>query len=106
MSFTIHTLASSSLKGMPTAAPVVKGERVSQKFVLKSASFSETLQERCELYWHLGSKFVFIPAGLTCLNEVAAGNPRAFFNSLTSCQAFRASHRLMNPGDPFSTETE
>lgn len=49
---------------------------------------------------------MFIPAGLTCLNEVAAGKPRALFNSLTSCQAFRASHRLMKPGDPFSTETE
>lgn len=49
---------------------------------------------------------MFIPAGLTCLNEVAAGKPRALFNSLTSCQAFRASHRLMKPGDPFSTETQ
>ena len=44
------------------------------------------------------------PAGLTCLKEVAAGMPRAPFSSLTSCQAFRASHRLMKPGDPFTTE--
>lgn len=44
------------------------------------------------------------PAGLTCLKEVAAAMPRALFNSLTSCQAFRASHRLINPGDPLTTE--
>ncbi len=74
--------------------------------VLKSKPFPETLQDRHELSLHLKSKFSCIPAGLTCLNEVAAGNPRAFFNSLTSCQAFRASHRLMKPGDPFSTETK
>lgn len=29
--------------------------------------------------------------------------PKACFSSRTSCQAFRASHRLMNPGEPLST---
>lgn len=48
--------------------------------------------------------FVSLPAGLTCLKEVAAAIPRAFFNSRTSCQAFRASHRLMKPGEPLTTE--
>lgn len=43
------------------------------------------------------------PAGLTCLKEVAAGMSRALFSSRTSCQAFRASHRLINPGEPFTT---
>ena len=43
------------------------------------------------------------PAGLTCLNEVAAGSPVASFNSLTSCQPLRASKRLINPGLPFTT---
>lgn len=105
MSFTIHTLASSSLKGTPTAAPE-RWKCVSNVCLKKSKPFPETLQERHELNLHLKSKFSCIPAGLTCLNEVAAGNPRAFFNSLTSCQAFRASHRLMKPGDPFSTETK
>lgn len=45
-----------------------------------------------------------LPAGLTCLKEVAAAMPRALFNSLTSCQAFRASHRLIKPGEPLTTE--
>ena len=45
-----------------------------------------------------------LPAGLTCLKEVAAASPRAAFSSLTSCQALRASHRLMKPGEPFTTE--
>ena len=44
-----------------------------------------------------------LPAGLTCLNEAAAGRSSAAFSSLTSCQAFRASHRLINPGDPHKT---
>lgn len=43
------------------------------------------------------------PAGLTCLKEAAAGMPNACLSSFTSCQALRASHRLMNPGDPFTT---
>lgn len=46
-----------------------------------------------------------LPAGLTCLKEAAAGISRALFSSLTSCHAFRASHRLMKPGAPFSTDT-
>lgn len=44
-----------------------------------------------------------VPAGLTCLNEVAAGLPRAALSSRTSCHPFRASRRLMKPGDPFTT---
>ncbi|MPC21525.1 hypothetical protein E2C01_014512 [Portunus trituberculatus] len=44
------------------------------------------------------------PAGDTCLKEAAAGRLRAALSSLTSCQAFRASHRLMKPGEPFTTE--
>lgn len=43
------------------------------------------------------------PAGLTCLKEAAAGMPNACLSSFTSCQALRASHRLMNPGEPFTT---
>lgn len=43
------------------------------------------------------------PAGLTCLKDVAAGRPNAFLSSRTSCQPFRASQRLINPGDPFTT---
>lgn len=50
------------------------------------------------------SCLVVSPAGLTCLKEVAADMPRALFSSLTSCQAFRASHRLINPGEPLTTE--
>lgn len=30
--------------------------------------------------------------------------PSALLSSLTSCQAFRASHRLMKPGEPRTTE--
>ena len=44
------------------------------------------------------------PAGLTCLKEAAAGRPRACLSSETNCQALRASHRLMKPGEPFTTE--
>lgn len=47
-----------------------------------------------------------VPAGLTCLNEVAAGLPRAALSSRTSCHPFRASRRLMKPGDPFTTGRE
>ncbi len=47
-----------------------------------------------------------LPAGLTCLKEVAAAIPRALFNSRTSCQAFRASQRLMKPGEPLTTERQ
>lgn len=35
------------------------------------------------------------PAGLTCLKDVAAGKFKAVSSSLTNCQAFRASQRLM-----------
>ena len=45
-----------------------------------------------------------LPAGLTCLKEVAAGAPHAVFSSLTSCQPLSASQRLMKPGEPFTTE--
>ena len=37
------------------------------------------------------------------LEEVAAGSPVAFFNSLTSCQPLKASKKLMYPGLPFNT---
>lgn len=43
------------------------------------------------------------PAGETCLKLVAAGTPKACFNSLTNCQPFKASQKLMKPGDPFKT---
>ena len=43
------------------------------------------------------------PAGLTCLNEAAAGSPVAFLSSRTSCQLFIASSRLIYPGRPFKT---
>lgn len=46
----------------------------------------------------------FLPAGLTCLKEVAAAMLRALFSSLTSCHAFRASHRLIKPGAPLTTK--
>ena len=44
-----------------------------------------------------------LPAGLTCLNDVAAGSPSDDFTSVTSCQAFKASQRLIKPGEPFKT---
>lgn len=56
------------------------------------------------LFAFIHPSFFPLPAGLTCLKDVAAAIPRAFFNSLTSCQAFRASQRLMKPGDPFTTD--
>jgi len=37
------------------------------------------------------------------LKEAAAGIPNACLSSFTSCQALRASHRLINPGEPFTT---
>ena len=43
------------------------------------------------------------PAGETCLNEVAAGSPVAFFRSRTSCQPLKASRKLIYPGFPEST---
>ena len=43
------------------------------------------------------------PAGETCLKEVAAGSPVAFFNSFTSCQPLNASKKLIQPGFPFNT---
>lgn len=43
------------------------------------------------------------PAGETCLKLVAAGKFRALFNSFTNCQPFRASHKFMKPGEPFTT---
>lgn len=44
-----------------------------------------------------------LPAGLTCLKEAAAGMPKASLSSFTSCQAFKASHKFINPGAPFRT---
>lgn len=44
-----------------------------------------------------------LPAGLTCLKEAAAGMPKASLSSFTSCQAFNASHKFINPGAPFRT---
>lgn len=43
------------------------------------------------------------PAGLTCLKDAAAGMSTASLSSFTSCQAFRASHKFMNPGAPLRT---
>ncbi len=43
------------------------------------------------------------PAGLTCLNDAAAGRSRAWRNSFTRAQAFIASHMLMKPGAPERT---
>lgn len=43
------------------------------------------------------------PAGETCLKEVAAGRSSAAESSLTRAQEFRASRRLMYPGDPDKT---
>lgn len=158
MSFTMHTLASSSLNGTPTAAPETHQtslyttkqtlRRVSQVIsydsernislmsVVKFIKWPEVLGFKQRQKWPIeplcgvrvcGTCFHFFyciysrkrnhtfcvavrdytaPAGLTCLNEVAAGIPRALFNSLTSCQAFRASHRLMKPGDPLTTGRE
>lgn len=40
--------------------------------------------------------------GETCLKLAAAGNPNAFFNSLTRGYELRQSSRLTNPGDPLS----
>lgn len=37
------------------------------------------------------------------MKEAAAGIPNACLSSFTSCQALRASHRLINPGEPFTT---
>lgn len=50
-----------------------------------------------------GCRSVHPPAGLTCLKEAAAATPTALRSSRTSCQAFRASHRLMKPGEPLTT---
>lgn len=38
------------------------------------------------------------------MKEVAAAMLRALFSSLTSCHAFRASHRLIKPGAPLTTK--
>lgn len=44
------------------------------------------------------------PAGLTCLNDVAAGRPVTSLSSLTNCQLLKASHKLMYPGEPLMTK--
>lgn len=44
------------------------------------------------------------PAGLTCLKDVADGRPVTSLSSLTNCQLFKASHKLMYPGDPLITK--
>lgn len=43
------------------------------------------------------------PAGLTCLNDVAAGRLVTSLSSLTNCQLLKASHKLMYPGEPLIT---
>ena len=45
------------------------------------------------------------PAGDTCLKEAAAGIFVVSFNSFTSCQAFKASRKLIYPALPFRTVT-
>ncbi|KAH9526386.1 hypothetical protein DERF_000484 [Dermatophagoides farinae] len=45
------------------------------------------------------------PAGLTCLNDAAAGIFNARYNSRTNWYALKASQRLMKPGAPFTTVT-
>lgn len=96
MSCTMHTLASSSVRGTPTAAPSEeKGEKSHFRALFQVHIYTV---RGCSV-----SPFV-LPAGLTCLKEVAAAIPRALLSSLTSCQAFRASHRLIKPGEPLTTE--
>lgn len=43
------------------------------------------------------------PAGETCLKDAAAGRSKAARSSRTSCHALRASHKLIKPGEPFTT---
>lgn len=90
----MHTWASSSLSGIPTAAPSGKHEpghcscrRLPQDLPTQPGRAAHPA----------------LPAGLTCLKEAAAGMPSACLSSFTSCQAFRASQRLMNPGEPLTT---
>ncbi len=51
----------------------------------------------------LSGRPIAAPAGETCLNEVAAGLPVAFFSSFTSCQPLKASRRFIYPGRPLRT---
>lgn len=116
----MQTWASSSLRGIPTAAPSGKHKpgHSNQSFLLvpaprTSPDYQDTRDTHTH-HWQLPqSRSLFKgksmttrshpPAGLTCLKEAAAGMPRACLSSFTSCQALRASHRLMNPGEPFTT---
>ena len=54
---------------------------------------SLTMQRRASL--SLRGTATAAPAGLTCLNDVAAGRPSTCFNSDTNCQPLSASSRLM-----------
>lgn len=90
----MHTCASSSLSGTPTAAPSGKHEPGHSRVLLPAPGPAHTAG---------GGARPTLPAGLTCLKEAAAGMPSACLSSFTSCQALRASQRLMNPGEPFTT---
>lgn len=58
-----------------------------------------------EQFWNVLERRA-LPAGLTCLKEAAAGIPNTSLSSFTSCQAFKASHKFINPGAPFRTVME
>lgn len=45
-------------------------------------------------------------ARLTCLKKAAARMPNASLSSFTSCQAFKTSHKFINPWAPFRTVME
>lgn len=90
----MHTWASSSLSGTPTAAPSGKHEPGHSECCCLPQDLPTQPGE--------GARPT-LPAGLTCLKEAAAGMPSACLSSFTSCQALRASQRLMNPGEPFTT---
>ena len=55
---------------------------------LPAASYTESISGSMGAY-------TAAPAGETCLKDAAAGRPVAAESSLTSCQAFKASRRLM-----------
>ena len=59
------------------------------------ASYTGWDSEKKEAYFY-GYYNIWNPfAGETCLKEVAAGSPVAFFNSFTSCQPLKASKKLI-----------
>jgi len=71
--------------------------------IISWESFSLFMTNRLNFInvFHINHKS--LPAGLTCLNDVAAGVPHADLSSFTSCHPLSASSRLMNPGEPFTT---